>query len=142
MVKFAANLSMMFNELDFLDRNGLVQALFNMPPGDWESGERDIAALPGRQSEFGDGVGTAIEYADRLGCRQLHAMAGIPAKGAAPEKCMETYVDNLRFAAEVGADNLFLQYDVLHAQVGEDYLAGTVEGRGWAGDYGIGRSPP
>ena len=69
MLKFAANLSMMFNEVPFLDRfgaardagfngveflfpydfptrdvgqrvrdNGLTQALFNLPPGDWDAG--------------------------------------------------------------------------------------------------------
>jgi hydroxypyruvate isomerase len=69
MPRLAANLSMMFNEVGFLDRfaaaraagfdaveflfpydfpaaelrqrlddNGLTQALFNMPPGDWAKG--------------------------------------------------------------------------------------------------------
>ena len=83
MPRFAANLSMMFNEAPFLDRfalaaksgfkaveflfpydfaaaeiaarlkdNGLQQALFNAPPGDWTKGERGMAALPGRQQEF------------------------------------------------------------------------------------------
>ena len=83
MPRFAANLSMMFNEVSFLDRfdaagkagfkgveflfpyeypaaeirrrldaNGLAQALFNMPPGNWAKGERGIACLPGRQAEF------------------------------------------------------------------------------------------
>ena len=80
MPRFAANLSMMFNEVPFLDRfaaarkagfdgveflfpydfkpaelatrlkgEGLTQALFNMPPGDWANGERGLASLPGRQ---------------------------------------------------------------------------------------------
>jgi hypothetical protein len=42
-----------------LSRHGLDQALFNMPPGDWASGERGIGALPGREQEFRDGVETA-----------------------------------------------------------------------------------
>ena len=85
MPKFAANLSFIFQEVDFLDRfaaaaacgfkaveylspydhppqviaeqlnrHGLVQALFNMPPGDWAAGERGVAALPGREQEFRD----------------------------------------------------------------------------------------
>ena len=29
-----------------LNDNGLVQALFNAPPGDWAAGERGIATLP------------------------------------------------------------------------------------------------
>ena len=35
-----------------LNRHGLVQALFNMPPGDWAAGERGTAALAGREQEF------------------------------------------------------------------------------------------
>ena len=194
MPKFAANLSMMFNEVDFLDRfkaaadvgfkgveylfpyawpaadlkdrlddNGLVQALFNMPPGDWDAGERGIASLPGRQSEFQDGVGRALEYADILGCAQIHSMAGIMPADADEEAYLETYVENLRFAAAacgkaglrlliepintrdmpgyfmnrsgqalqvietVGSDFLFLQYDIYHMQIMEGSLATTIE---------------
>ena len=81
MPRFAANLSMMFGEVEFLDRFaaaqaagfdaveylfpydyspselslrlsdlGLAQALFNLPPGDWESGDRGFAALPGSKA--------------------------------------------------------------------------------------------
>ena len=30
-----------------LERNRLTQALFNLPPGRWDEGERGLAALPG-----------------------------------------------------------------------------------------------
>ncbi|MDQ2694847.1 MAG: hydroxypyruvate isomerase [Pseudomonadota bacterium] len=130
MPRFSANLSLLFNEVEFLDRfeaaaragfegveylfpyawpaeelaerlsrHGLTQALFNLPPGDWEAGERGIAALPGRESEFQDSVGTAIAYAKALGCRRVHAMAGLVAEGADRERMQETYLNNLRFAA-------------------------------------------
>ena len=29
-------------------RNGLTQALFNLPPGNWDAGEKGFAALPDR----------------------------------------------------------------------------------------------
>ena len=35
-----------------LDGNQLTQVLFNLPPGDWEKGERGMSCLPGRQNEF------------------------------------------------------------------------------------------
>ena len=35
-----------------LDANGLQQALFNLPPGDWNAGERGLASRPGREEEF------------------------------------------------------------------------------------------
>ncbi len=130
MPKFAANLSMLFTELDFLERfaaardagfkgveylfpyayapdelaerlaaNGLTQVLHNLPGGDWDAGERGIAALPGRVGEFQDSVATAIEYAHALGCKQLNCLAGIPPEDADPDIVRETLVDNLRFAA-------------------------------------------
>jgi hydroxypyruvate isomerase len=48
---------------------GLTQALFNLPAGDWEAGERGIAILPGREAEFRDGVLRALDYAEELGLK-------------------------------------------------------------------------
>jgi hydroxypyruvate isomerase len=131
MPKFAANLSFIFQEVEFLDRfataaqcgfkaveylgaydrrpetvaaalerNGLVQAMFNMPPGDWAAGERGIAALPGREAEFRAGVGTALHYAKATRCRLLHAMAGCAPGGIDRGEAERVYVANLRYAAE------------------------------------------
>lgn len=60
-----------------LERNGLTQALFNMPPGDWAAGDRGLAALPERFEEFRAGVAKALDYAAATGCRRLHMMAGL-----------------------------------------------------------------
>ncbi len=194
MPKFAANLTMLYNEVDFLQRFGAaaqdgftgveylfpypyqkellveqleackqVQVLHNLPAGDWAKGERGIAVLADRVGEFQDGVGSAIEYAGALGCRQVNCLAGIAPPGIAPEKVRETLVGNLRFAAgklkqagirlliepvntfdipgfylnrtqqavdliaEVGSDNLFLQYDIYHMQRMEGELANTMK---------------
>jgi hydroxypyruvate isomerase len=82
-----------------LERNGLVQVLFNMPPGNWDGGERGLACLAERKQEFQDGVGRAIEYAKALKCSTLHCMAGLAPDGADPERLRATYVENVRFAA-------------------------------------------
>jgi hydroxypyruvate isomerase len=131
MPRFAANLSMMFNEVPFLDRfaaarkagfegveflfpydfpaaeirarlhgEGLTQVLFNMPPGDWANGERGLASLPGRQSEFREAVKRALDYAAVLECRHLHCMAGIPHAGVAPGTAAALYAVNLAWATE------------------------------------------
>jgi hydroxypyruvate isomerase len=131
MPRFAANLSMMFNEVPFLDRfgaaaragfkaveflfpyehpagdirrrlddNGLVQALFNAPPGDWGRGERGTASLPGRQGEFRDGIARALDYAAALDCPLVHVMAGIPAADVSPVTAAAVYAANLAWAAE------------------------------------------
>jgi hydroxypyruvate isomerase len=84
--------------LERLHKHGLSQVLFNLPPGDFAAGERGIACHPDRVGEFQDGVGTAIDYASTLGCRQLNCLGGI-LKGD-PEKAHRTLVDNLKFAAQ------------------------------------------
>src|SRR5260221_14235152 len=93
MPRFAANLSMMFNEVPFLDRfdaaaragftaveflfpydhpaeaigerlrrNGLTQALFNLPPGKWGAGVKGFAALPDRFSDLAQSFRNALPY--------------------------------------------------------------------------------
>jgi hydroxypyruvate isomerase len=129
MIRFSANLTMLFTEVAFpdrfeqaakagfkaveymfpyswkkedlaerLQRYGLQQALFNLPAGDWEEGERGIACLPGREQEFRDGVGKAIEYAQALNCPLVNCLAG-KTPPEAPEKAHQTLIDNLRFTA-------------------------------------------
>ena len=83
-----------------LNRHGLEQALFNMPPGDWTAGERGIGALPGRQQEFRDGIETALAYAAATKCRTLHAMAGLWPEGGEREEAERVYLGNLRYAAD------------------------------------------
>jgi hydroxypyruvate isomerase len=194
MPRFAANLSLLFNELPFMERfaaakaagfeaveylfpyafdknelaqalkaNGLRQVLHNLPPGDWEAGERGIACHPDRVAEFRSGVSRGIEYAKVLGCPQLNCLAGKLPQGVSREQARATFVANLRFAAdelkraglrlliepintydmpgfflnytaqadalinEVGSDNLYIQYDIYHAQRMEGELAASVQ---------------
>ncbi|MGX1672693.1 2-oxo-tetronate isomerase [Streptomyces sp. NPDC055400] len=86
-----------------LDVHGLRQVLFNAPPGDWDSGERGIAALPGREAEVRDGVERALEYAAALDCPRVHMMAGLVPQGADPAPYRATYLSNLAYAAEQAA---------------------------------------
>ena len=65
-----------------LEANQLTQVLFNLPPGDWEKGERGMCCHPNRQNEFRESVALALEYAKGLGCKQIHAMAGITPEGS------------------------------------------------------------
>jgi hydroxypyruvate isomerase len=83
-----------------LNRHGLVQALFNMPPGDWAAGERGIGALAGRDEEFRGGVETALVYAKATSCRVLHGMAGILPAGQERAGAERVYLANLRHAAD------------------------------------------
>lgn len=78
-----------------LDATELELVLFNLPPGHWDKGERGFTALPGRETEFATRVDMALRYAEALGCRRLHAMAGLMTHGAR----RETFVANLKLAA-------------------------------------------
>jgi hydroxypyruvate isomerase len=94
---------------EWLQAANLEQVLFNLPPGDWAGGERGLACLPGRQGEFAEGVEQALDYAVVLDCARVHCMAGLSPKGTSVEarsagvsedQLAETYVANLRFAAD------------------------------------------
>lgn len=78
---------------------GMPLIMFNMPPGDMESGEYGLACLPGREAEFQDTVGTALEYAAELNCRMLHVLAGIVPSDEARDRCLDTFLENLDWAA-------------------------------------------
>jgi hydroxypyruvate isomerase len=93
-----------FKASDIADRlktHKLTQALFNTPPGNWGAGERGLAALPGRESEFRDGVARAIEYAKATDCRTIHTMAGLWPAGKSKAEGEAVYVDNVRYAADL-----------------------------------------
>jgi hydroxypyruvate isomerase len=82
-----------------LKANGLIQALFNLPSGDWGKGERGIACHPDRVAEFRAGVARAIDYARALDCRTINCLAGIRPPNLAVGDARRTLVDNLRYAA-------------------------------------------
>ena len=60
-----------------LSDNNLTQALFNLPPGDWNAGEKGFAALPARFDDLKRSINTALPYAKATGVKRLHLMAGI-----------------------------------------------------------------
>lgn len=87
-----------------LTDNGLRQVLFNAPPGDWEKGERGLAALPDRVVDFQQGFETALRYADGLGTAQIHIMAGIVYDLAERARYEATLLQNLSWAASLASD--------------------------------------
>ncbi len=131
MAKFAANLTMLFTEVPFLERFekahqagfkaveylfpyafeakelankleqfSLEQVLFNMPPGNWDAGERGFAAIPDREGEFKESVDTALVYARELNCKKVHAMSGIINKHFTHKQHVDTFISNIRYAAD------------------------------------------
>jgi hydroxypyruvate isomerase len=103
-VEFAFAYDVQVNEiLAQIDAHKLDVVLINAPPGDWESGDRGLASLDGREHDFSAGLVTALRYARTLRCPRVHVMAGIiPADASDTERTRRrrTYLRNLRFACE------------------------------------------
>lgn len=83
-----------------LAATGQTICLFNLPPGDPTSGDRGLAALPGRVADFEAALQTALAYAQALNCPRLHVMAGIPPAGSDWAELTATYRRNLGHAAD------------------------------------------
>ena len=148
MPKFSANLTMLFTEVDFLDRfakaatndftaveymfpydwpaqqlqeklrqHNLEQVLFNLPVDGWAAGERGIACIPGREEEFQENVGRALDYAKVLECPRLNCLAGLTPNGVEQDQVRTTLVENLRFAAdEFAKENITLLVEALNSR--------------------------
>ncbi|MEI6797958.1 MAG: TIM barrel protein [Pseudomonadota bacterium] len=140
MPRYAANLTMLFTEVPSLDRPGLAAqagfdgveilfpydhpvkdwqaalgtmplALINTPPGDWASGDRGHAAVPGMEETFRAHFLRAADIATRLGAGKVHVMAGV-AKGP---QATQVFVENLSWAAQT-APELTLTIEPLNAE--------------------------
>ena len=119
MPKFAASVTMMFNEWVLLDRfeqaaavgfDGVeIQAPYGEAPQDVAERVRRhrldatlmnapfaTGAIPGREQEYRDGLTRAFDYAVAAGCGQIHCLAGTTEDSRAED----TFVSNLRWASE------------------------------------------
>ena len=83
-----------------LAKYALKQALFNLPAGNWEKGERGIAAVPGREGEVAKSLETALDYAKATKVPIVHLMAGFPPKDADSAEVERVYMANLAKAAD------------------------------------------
>jgi hydroxypyruvate isomerase len=100
---------------DLLRAHALEVSVFNLPPGDWDRGDRGLACDPRRTHEFRDGLGRAVEYARALRCDRVHCMAGLRPPGPSDEEVRATYVANLRLAAEeLGRHGLTVLVEVIN----------------------------
>lgn len=84
-----------------MDEQKLRMVLINFPAGDWAAGERGIGCHPDRVAEFRAGVAQGLTYAQALDVRQLHALVGVPPEGVAVAQAWTTWIENLRFVADV-----------------------------------------
>ena len=130
MIKLSANLSLLFNETEFLgrfkeaknnnfdavefqfpydfdaqiikkeiDKNNLFLSIFNSPPGNFENGDRGLACLENRESEFRESILKAINYSKILECKKIHVMSGLLDK-INLSHAKKIYIENLKWACD------------------------------------------
>lgn len=140
-----------------LQRHALDLIVINGPPPNYADGPRGFAAIPGGGERFRHDLQRAARYARVLGARHLHLMAGVAEGAAARAAFVENlahaaaalpdrsiviepinrgdipgyFLADFGLAAEViaevGAENLRLQFDAYHAQMITGDVLGTWE---------------
>ena len=159
MLKFAANISFMFQEIPFLDRfqaakecgfkgveytisyeydaheiaqhlrhSDLELVMFNAPVGDLSAGEIGIGALPHKKDEFKASIEKALLYAREQEAKRIHVLSGIVPTIDEYENYMQTYIENLRYAAtKFAPHSITLFVEPLNARRFPGYLIQTVK---------------
>ena len=150
MPKFAASVAMMVNEVDLLDRfeqaarvgfqgvevqapygespediaervhhHNLTAVLLNVPAG--------VAAIPGQEVDFREGLTRALEYAEVAGCQQVQCLAG----RTDDSRAEATFVANLQWASgQARALGVRLLLEPLNTQDNPGYfLTGSGQAR-------------
>nr|WP_306798968.1 TIM barrel protein [Sinirhodobacter sp. WL0062] len=130
---------------DRLDAASLRLVLINTPAPDWADGGRGCAAIPGQEGRFRREFAQAVDYAEVLGAGLLHIMSGLASGPEArecylrnlewaaaqvpdqrltiepinpidmPGYFLNDFVQAEAILYELGAPNLYLQFDAYHA---------------------------
>ncbi len=92
-------------------RNGLEMILINAPPPNYTGGLRGWAARPGGEKRFQHDMRRVFRYAQALGVRLVHVMAG-DGRG---QDCFDTMVGNLKWASRQAPKGVTLTIEPLNA---------------------------
>jgi hydroxypyruvate isomerase len=110
-----------------LQLNGQELVLINAPPGNFEAGERGLAALPGREKEFRAKFCEALDYAETLDCKRIHVMSGIT-RGLDQAEAHRTFLTNLEYALhKVENSGLTILIEPINTRDFPGYYLTTIE---------------
>lgn len=79
-----------------LEETGVPMLGLNTVRGDLGAGEFGLSALPGRRDAARAAIDQALDYAARIGARNVHVMAG----KAAGDEARATFIQHLTYAAD------------------------------------------
>lgn len=161
MLRYAANISLMFSEWAFADRFAAAAsagftAVEFMPPPDLgpeqvatllernqltqvlaniplSPGSKGVAALPGHQAQFREHFSLGLEYAKAAGAPLLHVTTGV-VKAADYSRAGIVFADNLDWALEKAADaGIALVVEAINQSAAPDYfIRSLADARQWA----------
>lgn len=104
-----------------LSETGLPLLGLNTVRGDVAAGDNGLAAIAGREEEARAAIMQAIDYAHATNCSAIHVMAG-------RDGDEETFITNLRFAAEEARDlGKVILIEPLNLRDAPDYFLHNVE---------------
>jgi len=90
---------------DILNDAGVEMILINTPPSTIDPAIGGVAIFPNRVAEFRELVEGAITYAAAINCPRLHVVAGRMADDMSQEAATETFIKNICWAADLGANH-------------------------------------
>jgi hydroxypyruvate isomerase len=79
---------------------GLPYVQFGLRSGDAAKGEKGLAIFPERREEFRASVEEGLSYAESIGVKLLHAMAGVLPQAERTPNHWQQYIENLSYAAD------------------------------------------
>ncbi|NKL39334.1 TIM barrel protein [Rhizobium leguminosarum bv. viciae] len=83
-----------------LRESNLTYVQTGFPAGDARRGEKGLAAFPQRRGEFRASVSPTLEYASEIGCKMVHAMAGVVVPDLSEAAMWDEYLENVAFSAD------------------------------------------
>ena len=85
---------------EYSEAYGMDIITINTPRGNLRKGDFGLAAIPGREIDARRNIETSLRYANRIGAKHVHIMAGITRHSYA----RDTFTFNLKFAAELAKE--------------------------------------
>jgi hydroxypyruvate isomerase len=109
-----------------LRASGIRYTQLALRSGDATRGEKGLGALPEQRQEFRASVREGLDYAEAVGARMVHAMAGVVPERERTSAHWDCYVENLAFAAgEAGERGIVVIVEAMSPEAVPGYFLPT-----------------